>query len=94
VSNQGTQIALLTVTAAVSVADAETAAFEASDVSSKMASAPIDPTDQLQPVLAIESAMSTQTGFQGILDRLDGFMKLADLIAEARSHNQRCSATL
>jgi hypothetical protein len=55
---------------------------DALDADSKMASAPNDPTDRLQPGLAIGAVVANKRGFQCLLERLEGFMKLADLAAE------------
>ena len=82
-SNQGVELAVLTITAIVATANAETAIEEALNADSQMACAPNDPTDAFQPVLAI-SATTNQSGLSGLLQRLDGFMRLADLAAEVR----------
>ena len=43
------------------------------------------PTDRLQPALfAIGAAATNQSGLSGLLQRRDGFMRLANLAAEAR----------
>ena len=86
VSDQGVQLAVLTITAIVAAANAETAIAEASNANSQMACAPNDPTDQLQPALVIGAAATTQIGLSGLLQRLDGFMRLANLAAEVRGH--------
>jgi hypothetical protein len=82
-SREGTHLALLTVTVTASVADVAASMQEALDANSEMTS-PSDPTDQLQPGLAIGAAVRNQSGLLGVLERLDGFMKLADLAAEVR----------
>ena len=85
-SDQGVQLAVLTITAIVATANAETAIEEALTANSQMACAPNDPTDQLQPALAIGAAATNQSGLYGLLERLDGFMRLANLAAEVRGH--------
>ncbi len=85
-SDQGVQLAVLTITAIVATANAETAIEEASNANSQIACAPNDPTDQLQPALAIGAAATNQCGLSGLLQRLDGFMRLANLAAEVRGH--------
>ena len=83
-SDQGVQLAVLTITAIVAAANAETATEEASNANSQMTCAPNDPTDQLQPALAIGAVATNQSGLSGLLQRLDGFMRLANLAAEVR----------
>ena len=83
-SDQGVQLAVLTITAIVATANAETAIEEALNANSQMACAPNDPTDQLQPALAISAAATNQISLSGLLQRLDGFMRLANLAAEVR----------
>ena len=85
-SDQGVQLAVLTITATVAAANAETAIEEALTANSQMACAPNDPTDEFQPVLAISAAATNQSGLSGLLERLDGFMRLANLAAEVRGH--------
>ena len=85
-SDQGVQLAVLTITATVAAANAETAIEEALTANSQMACAPNDPTDKFQPVLAISAAATNQSGLSGLLERLDGFMRLANLAAEVRGH--------
>ena len=85
-SDQGVQLAVLTITAIVAAANTETAIEEALNANSQMARAPNDPTDQLQPALAISAAPTNQSGLSGLLQRLDGFMRLANLAAEVRGH--------
>jgi len=82
VSVQGIELAVLTITATVAPANAETAIEEVLKANSQMACAPNDPTDQLQPALAIGSAAANQSGLYSLLGRLDGFMRLANLAAE------------
>ena len=84
-SNQGEQHAVLTATITITVTDVEAAMQEASSLNSKMTTAPNDPADQLQPALAIGTAVS-QNGLCVVLERLDGFMRLADLAAEVSHH--------
>ena len=83
ISSQGRQLALLVATVTASAVDAEVAVQGALNAKSEMAS-PNDYTDQLQPALAIGAAVTNQSGLLGVLDRLDGFMRLADLAAEVR----------
>ena len=49
-----------------------------------MVCAPNDPTDQFQPALAIGATATNQSGLCGLLERLDDFMRLANLAAEVR----------
>ena len=84
VSDQGVQLAVLTITAVVAIADAETAIEEAFTATSQMGGAPNDPTDTFQPALAISAAATNQSGLYSLLERLDGFMRLANLAAEVR----------
>ena len=83
-SDQGVQLAVLTITAVVATASAGTAIEEVLNANLQMACAPNDPTDQLQPALAIGAAVTNQSGLSGLLQRLDGFMRLANLAAEVR----------
>ena len=83
-SDQGVQLAVLTITATVAAANAETAIEGALTANSQMACAPTDPTDQFQAALAIGVAATNQSGLSGLLERLDGFMRLANLAAEVR----------
>ena len=71
------------VTVTASAVDADVSVQGALNAKSEMAS-PIDYTDQLQPALAISAAVTNQSSLLGVLDRLDGFMRLADLAAEVR----------
>ena len=91
VSDQGVRLAVLTITATITEASAEAGVQEALSANSEMVSAPNDPTDQVQPALAIGAALTTQSGLEGVLKRLDEFMRLADLAAEVRCH---CSVVL
>ena len=84
-SDEGMQLAVLTITAIVATTSAETAIEEALNANSQMTSASNDPTDQLQPALTMGATAANQSGLSGLLERLDGFMKLADLTAEVRS---------
>ena len=86
VSDEGVQLAVLTVTATITAANAETAIEEAINVNSQMTGAPNDLTDQLQPALATGSTLTSQSGLSSLLERLDGFMRLANLAAEVRGH--------
>ena len=83
-SGQGVQLGVLTITAIITAADDEAAMQEAVSAGSKMLSTPNDPIDQLQPALAIEDAVVNKSGLLSVLERLDGFMRLADLTAEVR----------
>ena len=82
-SGQGVQLGMLTITAIVTAADDEAAVQEAVSANSKMRSAPNDPTDQLQPELAIEEVVN-KSSLLSVLERLDGFMGLVNLAAEVR----------
>ena len=84
-SDRGERLAVLTATTTITATDVEAAMQEASSSNSKMATAPNDPADRLQPALAIGTSVS-QNGLRGILERLDGFMRLAGLAAEVRPH--------
>src|SRR6266852_2234594 len=79
VPDQGIQLTVLTIMVIVATANPETAIEEALNANSQMACALNDPTDQLQPVLAIGAAATNQSGLSGLLQRLDGFMRLANL---------------
>ena len=83
-SDQGVQLAVLTITATITVANAATAIEEAINANSQMTGAPNNPTDQLQPALAIGSTLTSQSGLSSLLERLDGFMRLGNLAAEVR----------
>ena len=83
-SDQGVQLAVLTITATVAAADAETAIEGALTANSQMACAPSDPTDPLQTALSIGATATNQSGLYGLLGRLDGFMRLTNLAAEVR----------
>ena len=85
-SDQGVQLAVLTITAIVAATNAETVIEEALNPNSLMACAPNDTTDQLQPALAIGAAATNQSGLYSLLERLDGFMRLANLATEVRGH--------
>ena len=67
-----------------SAVDAEVSMQGALNAASEMTSSPNDYTNQLQPALAISAAVTNQSGLLGVLERLDGFMRLADLAAEVR----------
>lgn len=82
-SPQGTQIALLKVTATISETDVEAAMRQTIDDSAAIACVPHDPTDQVPPALTIASdVVAKQVDLGSILGRLEGFMRLADLTAE------------
>ena len=83
-SDQGVQVGVLTITAIIIAANHETALQEAVSANSKMQSAPTDPTDQLQTALAIEDAVVNKSGLLSVLERLEGFMRLANLAADVR----------
>jgi len=83
-SDQGVQLGALTITAIIIAADHEAVMQEAVSAHSKMQSAPNDPIDQLQPALVIEDAVVNKSGLLSVLERLDGFMRLANLAAEVR----------
>ena len=86
-SNEGVQLAVLTLAARITAADAGAAVQEASSANSEMISAPIDPIDQRQPALAMGTVVTSHIGLHDVLERLHGFMRLADLAAEARYLN-------
>ena len=52
------------------------------DAGAETAFAPVDPTGQLPPGLSDVANITSQLDFRSILDRLDGFMKVANLVAE------------
>jgi hypothetical protein len=83
-SDQEVQLGVLTITAIITAADDEAAVQEAVNANSKMQFTPNDPIDQLQPALAIEDAVVNKSGLLSVLERLDGFMRLANLAAEVR----------
>ena len=72
---------MLTLTARIMAADAGDAVQEAN---LGMVSAPNDTIDRYQPALAIGATVTSQICLHGVLERLHGFMRLADLGAEAR----------
>ena len=72
------------VTVTGSAVDAEASVQGALNAASEMASSPNDYIDQLQPALAISAAVTNQSGLLGVLERLDGFMRLTDLATEVR----------
>ena len=76
-SSQGRELALLVVTVTGSGVDAEVSVRGALNAASEMTSTPNDYTDQLQPALAIGAAVTNQSSLLSVLERLDGFMKLA-----------------
>jgi hypothetical protein len=69
----------LTVTATISIMNAGVAVQQAVDANAEMASAP---TVQVLPDLSIAANTTGQLDFRSVLERLDGFMKVADLAAE------------
>jgi hypothetical protein len=71
----------LKVTVTISVVNAGAAVQQAMDANAEMASVPIDPTAQLPDLSAVANTAS-QLDFRSVLERLDGFMKVADLAAE------------
>ena len=78
----GVQIGLLKLTVTLSVVDTEAAVQQAMDANAEMAFAPIDPTAQLPSGLSDVADTARRLDFGGVLARLDGFMKVADLAAE------------
>ena len=84
ISSQGRELALLVMTVTGSAVDAEVSVRGAWNAASGMTSSPNNYTDQLQPALAISAALTNQRGLLSVLDRLDGFMRLANLAAEVR----------
>ena len=84
VSDEGVHLAVLTITAIIATTSAETAIEEV--LNSQMACAPNDPTDRFQPALAIGATATNESGLYGLVERLDGFMKLANLAAEVCGH--------
>jgi hypothetical protein len=72
----------LKVTATISVVEAGAVMQQAMDVSTGMAPAPIDPAVQLSPGPSVVVATASQSDFRSVLERLDGFMKVANLAAE------------
>ena len=75
-SDQGRRLAVLTATITITVTDIEAAMQEALSLNSRMATAPSDPANRLQPAMVIGTAVS-QDDLCGVLERLDGFMRLA-----------------
>ena len=65
------------VTVTASAVDAEVLVQGALNAKSEMTSSPNDYIDQLQPALAISAAVTNQSGLLSVLERLDGFMRLA-----------------
>ena len=90
-SDGGAQIGLLKLTVTLSVVDTQAAVQQAIDANAEMASAPIDPTVELPSGLSDVADTAMKLDLGGVLARLNGFMKIADLVAEVC----RCySATL
>ena len=81
-SGGGAQIGLLKLTVTLSVVDMEAAVQQAMDANAEMASAPIDPTVELPSGLSDVADTARRLDFGGVLARLEGFMKVADLAAE------------
>ena len=82
-SDQGERLAVLTATTTIIVTDVGAAMQEPLSLNSKMATAPNDPADRLQPAMAIGTAVS-QNGLCDVRERLDEFMRLAGPAAEVR----------
>jgi hypothetical protein len=82
VSDQGVQLAVLTITATITSIDVEGAVREAFSADSKMKSPPIDPGDRPQPGLTMEATASNANGLWRVLGQLDGFMRIANVAAE------------
>ena len=80
------QLALLKITVVISVANAESAVQQATEAHASMARAPNDPTDQLPPIVPVVKDAVNQLDLQSVLERLEGFMKLADLVAGVCVH--------
>ena len=72
--------------ATVATVNAETAIEEAFNANSRMACAPNDPTDQLQPALVLGGIAANQSGLYSLLERLNSFMRLVNLAAEVYGH--------
>jgi len=81
-SGGGAQIGLLKLTVTLSVVDTEAAVQQAMDANAEMASPPIDPTVELPSGLSDVADTARRLDLGGVLARLDGFMKVADLAAE------------
>ena len=87
-SDRGAQIGLLKLTVALSAVDTEAAIQQAMDADAEIAPAPIVPTIQLPPGLSDVVDTARNLDLQGVLGRLDGFMKVADLAAQVcRCHS-------
>ena len=68
---------------AVSELDAGAAVQQAVDANAAMARAPDDPTDRKPPAISnAAAAVTKQFDLRSILERLEGFMGLANLAAE------------
>ena len=82
--------ARLTVTVTIFENNVSADIKEATDAVDRMSSAPHDPTEKLQsdaeaifPVVTpVIVDVMTATHLESLLDRLDGFMKMADIVAE------------
>ena len=81
-SGGGAQIGLLKITVTLSVVDTEAAIRQTLDANAEMASAPIDPTVELPSGLSDVADTARRLDLGGVLARLNGFMKIADLAAE------------
>jgi len=86
VSDQGVQLAVLTITATVASVDVEAAMQKVFSVESKMKSAPIDLGDRPQPGLTMEATAPNTNGLWRVLGQLDGFMRIANVAAEVLYH--------
>jgi hypothetical protein len=69
-------------TAVISIVDAAVAVQQAFDVNARMASGPSDTNAWLPSSVAGVASTAKCFDFQSVLERLDGFMKVADLAAE------------
>ena len=86
-SLQGAEIALLKINVTTSELDAGTAVQQVVDANAAMARAPDDPTDQTPPAISnAAAAAKKQFDLRSILERLEGFMGLANLAAEVCVH--------
>jgi len=73
----------LKINVTISELDAGAAVQQAVDANAVMACAPDDPTDQVPPTLSGGAAAVTkQFDLGSILERLEGFMELAKVVAE------------
>jgi len=93
VSDQEVQLALLTIMTTVTGVDAGAAVQAAFNADSNMAFAPIDLGDFPKPASSNTAAIANQNGLRSVLERLDGFMRLANIAAEVCFHSQWRSRT-